>query len=323
MERQCREDKEFNQLTRQAQKVKDQLKREQIALHVVTIELLLAHELIILPTTRMDKVSKATKNRKRANVLRFGWFNERLRRQFQSRPSKIGFGIIWVGEEYTSCMCAKCGTFHGSLGPSKRFVCPDKNCGFSIDRDENGAWNIFFVGMAKVSSCKKERKGDADARSSKDQKKNTAKTSSSSGRGGAGVSEERHSKGENDTRCDSRQTRNQECGEGSDNRSHNRKHKRRKTSSSSGPGEEKPKEKRRKTSVSSVRGQEHDAERTKKIRKRKCEEGVDGQEIPSPKKTKRAEQNDTSVRLETAINHSAPHGRFVSQPHCYLGEICG
>ena len=151
VERQCREDNEFNQLTRQAQKVKDQLKREQIALHVVTIELLLAHELIILPTTRMDKVSKAKKNRKRANVLRFGWFNERLRRQFQSRPSKIGFGIIWVGEEYTSCMCAKCGTFHGSLGPSKRFVCPDKNCGFSIDRDENGAWNIFFVGMAKVS----------------------------------------------------------------------------------------------------------------------------------------------------------------------------
>lgn len=150
VEKKCQEDKEFLKLTKESQRMDDVLKREQKKLHLVAAELLLAHEIIILPTTKMNQVSRAKKNRKRANILRFGLFYERMRRQMKSRPSKIGQGIVWIGEEYTSCLCSKCQCLHGSLGSSKRFTCPNKNCGFTLDRDENGAWNIYFVGLSTL-----------------------------------------------------------------------------------------------------------------------------------------------------------------------------
>jgi len=138
------------------------LKRERKKMHTFTKELLLGHEIVILPTTQMHKVVKTPLNRKRCNVLCFGTFLADLRRQFASRPACVGHGITWVGEEHTSALCSQCCTYHGSLGASKTFVCPNEECKFRCDRDGNATWNIFYAGIAKIfgitSSSSKEKK---------------------------------------------------------------------------------------------------------------------------------------------------------------------
>ena len=50
--------------------------------------------------------------------------------------------IVVVTEEYTSKTCGGCGALHAKLGGSKVFKCPA--CGFTVDRDANGARNILL-----------------------------------------------------------------------------------------------------------------------------------------------------------------------------------
>jgi len=54
------------------------------------------------------------------------------------------------GEEYTSKTCGNCGQIKYSLGSSKRFDCG--KCGWSFDRDANGARNTMIKNMEKKSS---------------------------------------------------------------------------------------------------------------------------------------------------------------------------
>lgn len=49
--------------------------------------------------------------------------------------------VIFQDEAWTSKTCGKCGHIKMDLGGNKQYDC--EKCGLSIDRDVNGAKNIF------------------------------------------------------------------------------------------------------------------------------------------------------------------------------------
>jgi len=61
--------------------------------------------------------------------------------------------VIICGEAYTSKTCGKCGKLHKVKG-SEWFTCPQPNCGFSMDRDHNGARNILLRNASSFSFVK-------------------------------------------------------------------------------------------------------------------------------------------------------------------------
>ena len=52
-----------------------------------------------------------------------------------------------VSEHYTSKTCGRCAKVHWKLGDAKTFRCP--SCNFQLDRDWNGARNIFLMNLEK------------------------------------------------------------------------------------------------------------------------------------------------------------------------------
>ncbi|MDO9414521.1 transposase, partial [Pararhizobium sp.] len=65
-------------------------------------------------------------------------FRERLR--YKCHANKINYRII--SERYTSKMCSHCGNIHKNLGSSETYKCT--NCDMVMDRDVNGARNIYL-----------------------------------------------------------------------------------------------------------------------------------------------------------------------------------
>ena len=69
---------------------------------------------------------------------RFYAFKQRLVQQ-----SKLyNVNIVDCTEEYTSKTCGQCHTIKNNLGGSKKYKCSE--CQVQIDRDLNGARNIFI-----------------------------------------------------------------------------------------------------------------------------------------------------------------------------------
>ena len=62
--------------------------------------------------------------------------------RLQSKATEYNVKYKEVDESYTSKTCGGCGNLNNSLGSSKIFKCGD--CNFSIDRDVNGARNIYI-----------------------------------------------------------------------------------------------------------------------------------------------------------------------------------
>lgn len=59
--------------------------------------------------------------------------------------------VVIVNEAYTSKTCTNCGIINEKLGGSKIFKC--KHCKMILDRDYNGARNIFLKNMSHISGC--------------------------------------------------------------------------------------------------------------------------------------------------------------------------
>ena len=70
------------------------------------------------------------------------------------------FRVILQDESYTSKMCGMCDTIKHNLGGSKLFNCD--NCGYVVDRDVNGARNIFRKALnlfpSEYMTCRKRKK---------------------------------------------------------------------------------------------------------------------------------------------------------------------
>ena len=65
-------------------------------------------------------------------------FKKRLLEMGESNGCKI----IICNEAYTSKTCGKCGNIKDNLGGSREYNC--QRCGLIIDRDYNGARNIYL-----------------------------------------------------------------------------------------------------------------------------------------------------------------------------------
>ena len=81
--------------------------------------------------------------KKMIQKLRLYQFKQRL--EYKCLLNKVNYKE--VKEHYTSMMCSNCGTLKKNLGSSKVYNC--NHCKINIDRDINGARNIYFKRLLK------------------------------------------------------------------------------------------------------------------------------------------------------------------------------
>lgn len=99
---------------------------------------------VIIPTFESSEMVYKAKRKINSKSARnmLTWAHYRFKHRLKHQAAKRGSQIIEVTEEYTSKTCSKCGHIHRKLGGYKQFNCP--NCGHKIDRDANGAINIYI-----------------------------------------------------------------------------------------------------------------------------------------------------------------------------------
>ncbi|WP_308256615.1 transposase [Geminocystis sp. GBBB08] len=100
------------------------------------------YDLIYIPSYRVKKIYAKNKSNKtnRKNQLNWSWY--KFVQELEYRCAKHGSVAIVVSESYTSKTCSKCGKIHPNLRGAKIFNCP--HCNHKLNRDLNGAINIFF-----------------------------------------------------------------------------------------------------------------------------------------------------------------------------------
>jgi len=101
------------------------------------------YKLIFLPKFESQEMVRKTKKlnktiRHKLNTLSHWKFQEKLK--FKCFEKNIKLEI--VSEEFTSKTCGMCGVLNEKLKSSRTFKCD--NCNLTIDRDINGARNIFI-----------------------------------------------------------------------------------------------------------------------------------------------------------------------------------
>jgi putative transposase len=74
------------------------------------------------------------------------WSHYRFKQLLISMSDKHDVIVVEMNEAYTSLTCGKCGHVHAKLGGNKVFKCPE--CGYVVDRDPNGAFNIMLKALA-------------------------------------------------------------------------------------------------------------------------------------------------------------------------------
>ena len=77
------------------------------------------------------------------------WSHYAFRQYLIFKAQEFPWVKVHIGsEEYTSKTCTGCGTLKHNLGSSKVFRCPNPACRCVVNRDVNGARNIF------IKNCK-------------------------------------------------------------------------------------------------------------------------------------------------------------------------
>jgi putative transposase len=143
-------------LRKSAAKIRIKIKNLVNELHKKAAKYLVAkYQLIFLPTFETQQMVKkgkrklATKTARAMVTLSHYRFQQMLKHQ----AVKYGSLVVDVTEEYTSKTCSKCGHIHAKLGGSKKFKCPE--CGHTLDRDLNGAFNILLKALRDTSLTEK------------------------------------------------------------------------------------------------------------------------------------------------------------------------
>lgn len=82
--------------------------------------------------------------KRKAFSLSFTEFRKKLK--YKCKVNKINY--LLVEEYYTSKLCSKCGNLKKNLSGNKEYKC--SKCKIELDRDVNGARNIFIRGNSKI-----------------------------------------------------------------------------------------------------------------------------------------------------------------------------
>ena len=130
-------------LHRKIEKIKN-MKNE---LHNKTIKYLTdTYKGIILPPFETQEfVGNLTSKVSRSmNNLSFFKFKTKLK----NKAKEKGINVYEFTEPYTSKTCGKCGKLNFGLANSRNFSC--NNCDLKIDRDINGARNIFLRNISFI-----------------------------------------------------------------------------------------------------------------------------------------------------------------------------
>ena len=117
-------------------------------LHFKTVNFLADnYDTILIPSFESQEMVRRNKNRNcNRNMLQLKHylFKERLKQKFELLIRKA---VIECTEEYTSKTCTGCGSIKNNLGFSEWFSCD--GCGLEIDRDVNGARNIYLKAFSE------------------------------------------------------------------------------------------------------------------------------------------------------------------------------
>ena len=87
---------------------------------------------------------KKRKLRKKTVRRMLSWSHYMFKQRLINKARQFGKKVVIVDEAYTSKTCSCCGEVHNNLGGNKTYICPNSNCGAVMDRDVNGAKNIFL-----------------------------------------------------------------------------------------------------------------------------------------------------------------------------------
>ena len=98
--------------------------------------------IIIPPFEVSGMINRKTRKISQKTVKKMlGWAHYRFRQHLVAKAEEFGVHIIIQNEAYTSKTCSWCGKIQ-KIGGSEVYNC--RNCRTVMDRDENGAWEIFL-----------------------------------------------------------------------------------------------------------------------------------------------------------------------------------
>ena len=98
--------------------------------------------LIMLPKFETKDMSSSKKLNKKSTRMLLTLSHFKFQEKMKYLCKKYQRKLLIVNESYTSKTCTKCGNIDKKLGSSKIYNC--KKCSLEIDRDINGARNIFI-----------------------------------------------------------------------------------------------------------------------------------------------------------------------------------
>ena len=102
------------------------------------------YDLIMIPSFEVSQMVRKQDRKIRSTTARqmMTWAHFRFRERLIHKCRQYNCKVAIVNEAFTSKTCSCCGALHNKLGSSKVFKCP--TCGVVMDRDANGAKNIFL-----------------------------------------------------------------------------------------------------------------------------------------------------------------------------------
>ena len=102
------------------------------------------YDLVMIPKFEVSQMIRKADRKIRSKTARqmATWAHYRFRQRLTFKCRQFGCKLAVVNEAYTSKTCSCCGHVKWNLGGAKTYKCG--NCGAVMDRDVNGAKNIFL-----------------------------------------------------------------------------------------------------------------------------------------------------------------------------------
>lgn len=141
------------QLKRAAARMRDQIRNRVKDLHRKTaVYLCENYKTIFLPVFGASRMVRKRNRKIRSKTVRqmltFSHYQFRQHLLHKAQDYQ-GCKVVLVNEAYTSKTCGRCGHIKKTLGGNKTYSC--KQCGLVVDRDVNGARNIWIRSVEEVA----------------------------------------------------------------------------------------------------------------------------------------------------------------------------
>ena len=113
--------------------------------HKLALFLVKTYEIILIPS--FETSNMVTKLNSKVARAMLGWSHYRFKQFLKNKAAEYSCNIIEVNESYTSKTCTNCGK-QQNIGSKKIMKC---SCGTELDRDLNGARNVFLKNISLAS----------------------------------------------------------------------------------------------------------------------------------------------------------------------------